>query len=149
MRGPNLELLAQRCQAEGLALTPQREAIYRALAGSFDHPSPESLYERVRGELPSISLATIYKTLDTLVRLGVAAELPSVGDTKRYDGNMGPHHHLVCQACNRIEDFDDPTLDDLSPRKAPKGFRAQRVSVSIHGICRSCSTKAPANSQSQ
>lgn len=135
---PPLETLAERCRAAGLSLTPQRLAIFQALWGSLDHPSPETLYARVRPRLPSISLATIYKTLDTLVELGMVAELPSTGDAKRYDANMAPHHHLVCDVCNDIEDFVD---EKLSALRAPRvgGFTPQSVSVSIHGRCRRCS----------
>ncbi len=137
------EALKERCKRAGLALTPQRVAIYRALFESYDHPSPEALYERVRPQMPSISLATIYKTLETLVSLGVASELPAAGDTKRYDANMGRHHHLVCDQCNAIEDFYDASLDVAAP-KSKNGFVPRAVSVYVHGLCRRCSKPARA-----
>jgi Fe2+ or Zn2+ uptake regulation protein len=70
-----LARLTTACRAAGLAVTPQRAVIYRALMGSFDHPSPEALFERVKPRLPQVSLATIYKTLDVLVSLGLANEI--------------------------------------------------------------------------
>ncbi len=140
---PVHDALKERCRRAGLALTPQRLAIYQALYESLDHPSPEALYDRVKPQMPSISLATIYKTLETLVTIGVASELPSTGDTKRYDANMGHHHHLVCDACNAIEDFQDVTLD-LHPPKSKNGFVPRAVSVYVHGLCRRCSKSARA-----
>jgi Fur family peroxide stress response transcriptional regulator len=137
------EVLKERCKKAGLALTPQRLAIYQALYQSLDHPSPESLFDRVRPQMPSISLATIYKTLETLVAIGVASELPSAGDTKRYDANMGPHHHLVCDQCHAIEDFYDASLDLAAP-KGRSGFVPRAVSVYVHGLCRRCSKSARA-----
>jgi Fur family transcriptional regulator, peroxide stress response regulator len=136
-----LETLRGHCRRAGLALTPQRLAIYRALVASLDHPGPEALYDRVKPSMPSLSLATIYKTLETLVRLGVAAELPAAGDTKRYDGQMGPHHHQVCDRCHTIEDLYDAALDVPLPR-ASRGFRPRTVSVSVHGLCRRCQSVA-------
>ena len=140
---PAFERLKERCKQAGLALTPQRVAIYRALVESLDHPSPEALFDRVRPHMPSVSLATIYKTLETLVSLGIASELPAVGDTKRYDANMERHHHLVCDNCNAIEDFSDPALE-LRPPRTRNGFVARSVSVHVHGLCRRCSGAARA-----
>jgi len=131
--------LVARCRAAGMNMTPQRLGIYRALLESYDHPSPEALYDRVRSQMPSISLATIYKTLDTLVELGFASELPSVGDTKRYDANMEHHHHLVCRSCNAVEDFEDEALSAVKAPRRLNGFQPEYVSIHVHGLCRRCS----------
>src|SRR5262245_55340902 len=97
------ELLA-RCREEGLNITPQRVAIYRALLESTDHPSPEMLYRRVLPAMPSLSLATVYKVLDALARLGVVQEVPVPNDPRRFDANMERHHHVVCSRCKRSEE---------------------------------------------
>jgi Fur family peroxide stress response transcriptional regulator len=73
------------------------------------------------------------------VALGFAAELPSVGDTKRYDANMASHHHLVCRSCNSAEDFDDAALSALKAPRRLNGFRPEFLSVHVHGLCRRCS----------
>lgn len=135
----SVEGLVTRCRAAGMNMTPQRLGIYRALLESYDHPSPETLYDRVRPQMPSISLATIYKTLDTLVELGFASELPSTGDTKRYDANMDQHHHLVCRGCNAVEDFDDEALSAVKPPRRLNGFKPEHLSIHVHGLCRRCS----------
>ena len=140
---PALELLRERCRRAGLPVTPQRLAIYRALAGSHDHPSPEQLFARVKGAMPSISLATIYKTLDTLLALGLASELPSGADARRYDGNMAPHQHLVCDACHAVEDVCEAALELPLP-KPKAGFIPRTVRVSVHGLCRRCSSRGAA-----
>lgn len=134
----HLQGFMQRCRAAGMSLTPQRLTIYRALLESSDHPTPEALYARVRPALPSLSLATIYKTLDALVRLGLVAELPATGSSRRYDANMRRHHHLVCTACGQVSDYSDPALDRIAPPAGLKGFKAQHLSIHIHGLCRDC-----------
>ena len=136
--------LAEACRSAGIPVTPQRAVIYRALVESFDHPSPEALFERVQRELPSVSLATIYKTLDLLVELRLACELPSTGDTKRFDGRVDQHHHLVCKSCGSVEDFVDASLDRVAIPRGIKGFKAEMISIHIHGTCRSCAGGARA-----
>ncbi len=130
--------LIERCRARGMNVTPQRMAIYRALLEAEDHPSPETLYRRVRPDMPSMSLATIYKALDALVGLGLAQEVSATGDVKRYDANMARHHHLVCTRCRAIRDFDDDVLDRVAPPRRLGGFVAHTVSVQISGLCSTC-----------
>jgi len=130
--------LAARCREAGRYLTPQRQAIHQALAACHDHPTPEALFERARRRLPSLSLATVYKTLDALVELGLARELPVTGKRKRYDANMEQHHHLVCSRCSRVQDHYDAALDRLAPQAQLAGFTVQRVTVQIHGLCPGC-----------
>lgn len=133
-----VEELVERCRARGMNVTPQRIAIYRALLEADDHPSPEGLYRRVRPGMPSMSLATIYKALDTLVELGLAQEISATGDVKRYDANMSRHHHLVCTGCGAIRDFDDEALDRIAPPRRLGGFVPHSVSVQISGRCSTC-----------
>jgi len=124
-----------------MAVTPQRLAIYRALLEADDHPNPEAIYTRVRSTMPSLSLATIYKTLDALAGLGLVSELPATGNSRRYDANIDHHHHLVCTRCDRVTDYYDPALDRITLPTRPAGFRARRVSVHFHGLCANCANR--------
>jgi Fur family transcriptional regulator, peroxide stress response regulator len=139
-----LARLTAACREAGLAVTPQRAVIYGELVQSFDHPSPEALFERVKPRLPQVSLATIYKTLDVLVTLGLANELASTGDKKRFDGRIDRHHHLVCTRCKSITDYDDKALDALPAPKGLPGFKAEFISIHVHGLCRDCAGSARA-----
>lgn len=131
----------EKCREAGMPATPQRIEIFRALASSHQHPTPEMVYERVKQSLPSVSLATIYKTLDTLVDLGVATEIATTGDAKRYDANMEEHHHLICTQCHSITDFVSPAFDKV-PLPATHGFTPEFVSIRIHGLCQKCKAAA-------
>ncbi len=121
-----------------MSLTPQRLAIYEALVGSADHPTPEILWDRVRTLMPTLSLATIYKTLEALARLGLVSELPATGQCRRFDANMAPHHHLVCTGCGRVADFWSHELSTLAVPRGIPGFRARRVDVHVQGVCDDC-----------
>ena len=133
-----MDHLVARCRERGMNVTPQRMAIYRALLESVDHPTPEALHERVRASMPSLSLATIYKALDTLGELGLVQEVSVAGAGKRYDANVERHHHLVCTRCKQVSDHYDPQLDALRPPRRLAGFVAHSVSVQLLGLCASC-----------
>ena len=142
-----IERLVAQCREAGMAVTPQRIAIYRALLEANDHPNPEAIYTRVRTTMPSLSLATIYKTLDALARLGLVNELSATGNSRRYDANVDLHHHLVCTRCDRVTDYYDPALDRIALPSRLEGFRARRVSVHFHGLCANCANaRAPRRS---
>jgi Fur family peroxide stress response transcriptional regulator len=133
--------LVRRCREAGMNVTPQRLAIYRALLESEDHPSPETLYRRVRKHLPSLSLATIYKALDALESLGVVAQVSPVGEAKRYDANDSRHHHLVCTRCKKVVDFYDDRFDELKAPRGLAGFVVQALTVQVKGLCAPCSKR--------
>ncbi|MEZ5360754.1 MAG: transcriptional repressor [Bryobacterales bacterium] len=136
-----------RCAAAGLAATHQRYVIYRVLAESRDHPSPELVVERVRQEIPSISHATVYKNIHTFVEIGLLREVNTLHQTSRLDANLDQHHHLVCVQCQKVVDFYDESLDRArAQQKAPHGFRIDRYQVEAHGLCPQCqSAKAAAS----
>src|SRR3990170_3177980 len=101
-----LEEVVAKLKASGHRVTPQRLAVIRALISSDEHPSVEALYQQIRSDFPSTSIATVYNTLECLKSLGQVLELPRSGGS-RYDGrNPDPHPHLVCAVCGRIEDVD-------------------------------------------
>lgn len=124
----------------GLPLTVQRLVVYERLAGSNDHPSAETLYKALKPRYPSLSLATVYKTLQTLGKLGLVREVASPSHQTRYDALTGVHHHAVCSRCGKIEDLFDPSLDVLHCSLS-SGFQAEGHSVNFHGLCAGCSKR--------
>ena len=136
--------LLRKCREAGMNVTPQRVAVYRALLESEDHPSPELLFQRVRPKMPSLSLATIYKCLDTLAKLGLAHRVSVGGDRKRYDANVDRHHHLVCTRCHRVTDLYDDRLDAVAPPRRLDGFVPHAVSVQVMGLCAGCARRGRA-----
>ena len=95
----------------GLKATPQRLCILKVLA-HHEHPSIEKLYEDIKKDYPSISLATVYKNLNTLLDEGVVVEVNAPNQKSRFDIYEKPHIHVVCEKCGSIEDLgmDDDTL---------------------------------------
>lgn len=133
---------AERCRQGGLAVTPQRLAIIKALLSSAEHPRADVIYDMVRREHPHISLATVHRTLDTLCDIGEARKVTMLHDSARYDGNVTPHHHLICVRCRRICDVEMPGLDDLlKDREAIGDFKVLGSSLEIHALCPKCAGK--------
>ena len=128
-------------RAKKVPLTHQRLAVYEELSGRRDHPSAEALHGSLRKAYPSLSLATVYKTLQTLHEMGMVARVDSPTAQARYDAIVDVHHHAVCSSCGRIEDLFDPRLDRLEPPRAA-GFEFRGHSVHFHGLCAPCARKA-------
>jgi Fur family peroxide stress response transcriptional regulator len=128
----------RRALAEkGLPVTHQRLAVYEALHASHDHPSAEALHVKLKKKYPSLSLATVYKTLQTFQKLGLATLVNYPHVEARYDAITHRHHHAICEKCGKIEDLFDEKLDSLPPPRA-KGFKATSHSVHFRGLCESC-----------
>jgi len=134
-----LEQFTQRCRKGGLAVTPQRLAIIKALLSTAEHPRADTVYAAVRREHPTISLATVHRTLETLCAIGEARKVTPLHDSARYDGNVTPHHHVVCVKCRKVRDIEIPELGLLLKGRAAIGdFRVLGTSVEIQALCGRC-----------
>ena len=145
-RGPyaakRLSEFAERCRRGGLAVTPQRLAIIKVLLDSGDHPRADAIYAAVRVQHPHISLATVHRTLETLCDIGEARKVTMLHDSARYDGNITPHHHVVCVKCRRIRDIEIPHLDRLLAGQSELGeFTVIGSTLEIHALCEECGAK--------
>jgi Fur family transcriptional regulator, peroxide stress response regulator len=128
-----------KCREEGLRVTPQRVAVYKALLETNQHPSAETVFRHVRQVFPSISLDTVNRTLLTLSDMGAASIVEGSGDAKRFDGNQDDHQHFKCVRCKRITDFHHEPFDQMSaPENLPAGFTVLRTTVYIEGLCDQC-----------
>jgi Fe2+ or Zn2+ uptake regulation protein len=128
--------LTDSFRERGLRITPQRVAVFEALHGSSGHPTAESIYRSVAVDMPSISLRTVYQTLNDLTDMGEINRLDMGVDAARFDPNVDDHHHLMCDGCGRIIDtyLDISGLDlrDLA------GFEPSRTEVFVSGRCEHC-----------
>ena len=141
---------AERCRVGGLAVTPQRLAIIKALLESAEHPRADAVYAVVREQHPHISLATVHRTLETLCEVGEARKVTMLHDSARYDGNVTRHHHVVCVRCRRIKDIEIPHLDKLLAGHSELGeFKVLGSSLEIHALCENCTAAAKSKRNTQ
>ena len=134
------EGLRSRSQAHGLRMTPQREVLLRVLAGVLHHPTADELYGRIRKLLPSVSPATVYRNVQTLVEAGVISVLERAGGAVRYDPNPEEHHHFVCSKCGRLVDVYLSSLQyGVNTRRSPlEGAEIRSCQVQLNGVCGRC-----------
>lgn len=133
------EALEVACRRHGLPLTAQRRVVHEALAVRTDHPTADQLLVDVHARLPGVSRTTVYRVLETLVRLGLAVKTCTPGSAVRFDPRTERHHHLVCLRCDRVIDVHAPSLDALRvPTVRAAGFEISDYSVHFRGTCPDC-----------
>ena len=126
----------------GLAVTHQRQVVYESVIASHGHHSPETIYAAVRRRIPSISLATVYNNLRLFVEHGLLREVSPHASTLLVEGNLEPHHHLVCTQCKSVQDVEGDFINFKKlARQAPRGFDLSQPLIEVFGLCRRCSDK--------
>jgi len=141
------EHLVARLRESACRITPQRLALVRLLAESDTHPTAQELYEALHPTYPTMSLATVYKTLHTLVALGEVAELHTGGGEVRYDGRVTqPHAHVICIRCGRVRDYPAPeVLEQVAAHAQASGLRITGYRVDFFEVCPVCQSEDAAS----
>jgi Fe2+ or Zn2+ uptake regulation protein len=141
MGGVN-ETLITALRDRGMRVTPQRVVLHRALRELDRHVTADELLEAVGDRLPSISLPTIYATLELFEELGMVRRVQRAGTTL-FDPRTDPHHHLICTVCGSIEDLDSELGTSEIERAADRhGFARERIEAVVHGRCAACGQAA-------
>ena len=128
----------------GLRATPQRMAIWDYLVASEEHPSAIDIYKRLKPKFPSLSLATVYNTLDVLVGMGMVNALGNIGDDRvHFDANLEPHVNLVCRVCHKVVDTDAACVDDLEVELRQRtGYQVEGSRILYFGTCPDCQSRS-------
>lgn len=138
---PRVAAALAALEAASLRKTPQRLAIVRAFVDDPTHPTAQVIFDRLRRALPTMSFATVYNTLAALEKSGSCRVLQlgaSGDDAARFDPNVAPHDHLVCDACGSVRDVK-PIGDEPRPSSiAREGFRVHSVERIYRGTCSEC-----------
>lgn len=140
----NTEALAQRLAGCGLRATPQREIVYQVLQERRDHPTADEIFARVKAKMPTISLATVYNCLETLVQCELVKQVHFERESTRYCSNLVEHAHFIDTATGRI--FDVPlSAANLSQLKdaLPPGFTMDDVELSFRGTAAASAPVTP------
>jgi len=130
--------LTELFRARGLKVTPQRQAIFHVLHGESTHPTAEAVYDAVSDSMPTISLRTVYQTLNDLAAMGEVQALDLGTGSARFDPNLDSHHHLVCEDCGRVVDiYADVSAVRVSGAQR-HGFTIDSTEVVFRGRCPEC-----------
>lgn len=135
-----LSQLTRGYAATGLPVTTQRRALLEVLAGRHDHPTVDEIFADLVDRLPEVSRTTVYRSLETLAKLGLINRVEHPGSAVRFDPNTEPHHHFLCTPCGALSDL---------PLEALRGAHSlafigegpgqvEEISVLVRGRCRNC-----------
>ncbi len=134
------KLLNNALEGSGQRATKQREHIFALLLEKRDHPTADEVYARARADMPTISLATVYNCLETLVETKLIRQVNFEREPTRYCPNLTQHAHFYCRESGEIVDIElsDQLVDELM-KVLPKGFSAQHIDIAYDGKCNCCS----------
>ena len=119
-------------------VTTQQQAIFQALKKSKQHITAEQMYQQVRKTLPRISLATIYRNLETLVERNMAAKV-TISGAAHFEINTRPHYHVICLGCGRIEDLESIPASDIEEFFSRfTNFKLTGHQLLLSGLCPVC-----------
>jgi Fe2+ or Zn2+ uptake regulation protein len=127
----------------GQRVTLPRLLVHRHVREGRRHLTPEQIYDELAPELPSLSPATVYGTLDLLGELGFIRRVSTPGGRTTYDSRTDDHHHVVCTNCGRVQDLD-ASVDSAAAERAAReaGFEIAHAQVTLTGLCPDCAATA-------
>ncbi len=127
---------------KGFKVTPQRLAIYNMLSSTKSHPNAEMIFNELQPMYPTMSLATVYKTMEILKEIGLVQMLNASEDSFRYDADTSNHPHVRCMECGRIDDVDNIDSEEFVNQVA-QGTKYQLTGQQFYfyGICPECQKK--------
>jgi Fur family transcriptional regulator, peroxide stress response regulator len=134
------DIIIQKLRDNGHKITPQRLAIVKIIVDSDGHPSVENIYDQLKKDFPTMSLATVYRNIVIMKSLGEVLELGFPDGSNRYDGNRPyPHPHVICVECKKIVDPDLDSLDEMKKEVALETkFKILNHRLDFFGICSDC-----------
>ncbi len=140
--------LIETLHEKGFKATAQRIEILKILTESKNHPTAEEVDHKIREKFPTISPATVYKTIQALKEAGKIQELAFYDKKTRFDANMQPHINLLCLNCEKIEDIIDPKVKEFVQEYAEKlDFKIKGQRIDYYGICKNCQKTLTNNSK--
>jgi len=129
---------------KGFKVTPQRLAIYKVLANTKDHPSADMIFNQLQPLYPTMSLATVYKTVDILQEIGLVQILNTGEDSFRYDADVSSHSHVRCLHCGRVDDFHGVDSSEFVREVSRQTeYRLTGQQFYFYGVCPECQSRDP------
>ena len=127
---------------KGFKVTPQRLAIYEVLVNTKEHPSAEMIFNQLQTYYPTMSLATVYKTIEILKEIGLVQVLNVGEDSFRYDANVENHPHIRCMVCKRVVDIEEVDASEFIDKiKGKTAYQITGQQFYFYGVCPNCMVK--------
>lgn len=142
-----MQTIEETLRAKKIKVTPQRMAVYTILKETKEHPNVEMIYQKLKPNYPAMSLATVYKTVDILKRVGLVQELNVGEGGLRYDATTKPHSHTYCENCSKVDDVENLPLKQFQSKELfhkvseESGFKVSNAQLYFYGNCSDCQNK--------
>ncbi|MEW5921029.1 MAG: Fur family transcriptional regulator [Bacillota bacterium] len=139
-----MQAIEEMLREKRIKVTPQRMAVYAVLRETRRHPNVEMIYQKLKPSYPAMSLATVYKTVDVLNKVGLIQELNVGEGGLRYDAMIKPHPHVYCQKCGKVDDVEQFSMDIFHDDSLFKqvqnetGYDLSAVQLYFYGRCPEC-----------
>ena len=131
--------LADLLKSKDLKVTPQRLAIFHVLSNTTSHPSAETIYNSLQENYPTMSLATVYKTLDSFKKSNLIQEINVGEDSFRYDATTDSHPHIICTECHGVFDMESNYLKNVRKYVSEEtDFKLTGEQLYFYGVCPRC-----------
>lgn len=123
----------------GIKPSYQRIKIYEYLMDNKEHPTVETIYNALNGQIPTLSKTTVYNTLKVFIDKGIAMAITIDDNEVRYDADLGVHGHFKCEVCHKIYDFKVNIESDMNEEL--DGFKVRDQQMFVYGVCKTCNEK--------
>jgi Fur family peroxide stress response transcriptional regulator len=130
--------IIQALRKKGYRATSQRIAISKFALSSREHPSARIIYRKIRQAHPTVSLATVYKTLEVLKELGLVQELSFPDTEAKFDPHMKPHLNMICAKCGNVQDSEDRSAETIVNAARRAKFIVTGLRIDVYGLCSKC-----------
>jgi Fur family peroxide stress response transcriptional regulator len=138
--GKSDDAIIQALRSKGYKATPQRITICKITLSSREHPNIQKIYTETKKAYPTVSLATVYSTLNILKESSLIQELNYPQGQTRYDPYLEPHINLVCLNCGKIQDINEPEIKEVLKTVCTKTqFTSTTQRIDVYGVCQQCS----------
>jgi len=138
-----VEVLIKKLKSNGCKITPQRIAVYQTIKETMDHPNAEAVFKKLYPTYPTMSLATVYKSLELFSKLGLVTVINLGENSFRYDGKTEEHQHVICTKCSKIEDLNSTIFEDLTTKVQDiSNYQIQKQQLCFYGTCSDCIQQA-------
>ena len=137
-----MEYITTLLRDKGYKVTPQRLAIYNVLSHTKAHPSAEMIFNQLQPVYPTMSLATVYKTIEILKEIGMVQVLNVGEDSFRYDATTQNHPHIRCMSCGRVDDVEGiDATDFIETVVGATSYKVTGQQFYFYGVCQDCQIK--------
>lgn len=139
-----MQAIEEMLREKRIKVTPQRMAVYAVLRETKKHPNVEMIYQQLKPSYPAMSLATVYKTVDVLNKVGLIQELNVGEGGLRYDAMITPHPHVYCEKCGQVDDVEKFSMKDfqddslIEQMQKETGYELSSVQLYFYGNCPNC-----------